>query len=416
MTIYYDNSRTSITLIKQINSSGEGVIWKTNRKGCLAKIYHQATPEKIKKLQLMVANPPDDPAKGQNHVSIAWPIDLIKDNRGNYVGFLMPEIRNSVELLEVYHPKLRNKKFPEFNWYCLQITALNVALTIKALHSKDYIVGDMKTQNLLVNSRGQVSIVDTDSFQVKDQQKNKVYRCPVGSEGFTPPELIGKNLSTLTQTRYSDRFRLGVVIYLLLFSHHPFMGTWKGNSDPPGQDESISKGYWPYGINSLLKPSLNTIELDIVHPNVKQCFLRCFNDGHKLPTSRPSPQEWVNALSIAIKDLKVCSSVNNHIYNRSYGKCYWCERAARLKYDIFPVVKKPISLPRALIKSQPKPQPVPAKPTTKILIQPVKKYPPNKTINTSQNRPGKIKSSSSSNVGTVIFWVVAIIVLLIIVL
>lgn len=81
----------------------------------------------------------------------------------------------------------------------------------------------------------------------------------------------------MTQTRYSDRFRLGVIIYLLLFSHHPFMGTWKGNSDPPGQDESISKGYWPYGVNSPLKASINTIELDIVHPAVKKCFLKCFN-------------------------------------------------------------------------------------------------------------------------------------------
>ncbi len=44
------------------------------------------------------------------------------------------------------------------------------------------------------------SIIDTDSFQVRDLQSNKVYRCTVGSEGFTPPELLDKDFET-TQYR-----------------------------------------------------------------------------------------------------------------------------------------------------------------------------------------------------------------------
>lgn len=394
MVNYRDNQGNNISLTKEISRSGEGVIWQTNRKGCLAKIYHQSTLQKIQKLKLMIANPPDDPTRGQNHVSIAWAIDLLKDNQGKYVGFLMPEIRNSVQLLEVYNSKVRNKKFPQFNWYCLHNTALNVALIIKAIHSKNYIVGDMKTQNLLVNGLGQVSVIDADSFQVKDSTTNQVYRCPVGSEGFTPPELIGKDLSSLTQTRYNDRFRLGVIIYLLLFTHHPFMGKWQGNDDPPGQDESISKGFWPYGINSPLQPSINTIALDIVHPELKKCFLKCFNDGHQSPTSRPSPEDWVNALATAIQNLEACSRINNHVYHRGYGKCYWCERSARRGVDIFPAVKQPILLPSTLVKKQTKPVVTP-KP------QPVKTNP--------------IQPSPELNIGVIVFAAIAIIVLLIII-
>ncbi|MFM6631010.1 MAG: SUMF1/EgtB/PvdO family nonheme iron enzyme, partial [Microcystis panniformis] len=31
-----------------------------------------------------------------------------------------------------------------------------------------------------------------------------------------------------------------------------------------------------------------------------------------------------------------CGKVDNHYYNRSYGKCYWCERSSDLNFDIFP--------------------------------------------------------------------------------
>jgi hypothetical protein len=36
------------------------------------------------------------------------------------------------------------------------------------------------------------AVIDTDSFQVRDSQTGQVYRCTVGSEGFTPVELLGK--------------------------------------------------------------------------------------------------------------------------------------------------------------------------------------------------------------------------------
>lgn len=345
MTSYYNSKGQSISLVKEIARSGEGVIWRTNLSGYLAKIYHLSDSARVKKLEVMVANPPEDPTSSQNHISIAWPKELLIDNSGSCLGFLMPEITQAKELLYVYNPRHRKKEAPKFNWYFLHITALNVASIIQALHAKNYIVGDMKSQNILVNDRGLVSVIDTDSFQVKDPKTGTVYRCSVGSEGFTPSELIGKDLSNLTQTRFHDRFRLAVIIHLLLFGYHPFQGEWKGSGDQPGQDESISKGFWPYGQNSPLQPSCNTIPLDVVHPEIKKCFLKCFNDGHTSPSSRPSAEDWFKALEVAISDLTSCSKVANHSYSRNYGKCYWCERSNILTVDIFPPVSNPIIPP-----------------------------------------------------------------------
>ena len=360
MPRYFNSQGQSIFLVEEIAKGGEGTVWKTNHNGYLGKIYKKPTSEQVEKLKLMLANPPTNPTASQNHIAISWPIDLIIDSQKNCVGFLMPEITNAKEMINVYNPQLRCQEAPRFNWYCLHIIALNFVSILKEIHAKNYIIGDISTKNILVNEQSFVSLIDTDSFQVQDSKTGKVYRCSVSSEGFIPPELVGKNLAQLTQTRYHDRFRLAVIIYYLLFGYHPFMGKWTGSGNPPGQNESISQGYWPYGVNTLLKPSLYAIPLNVAHPELKKLFLKCFNDGHKKPSYRPSPEDWFQALLTAINDLVVCSKNRNHIYNRHYGKCYWCERANNLKVDIFPFVEDPIP-PKSIQLIQPSSPPLPPK-------------------------------------------------------
>jgi serine/threonine protein kinase len=335
-----------VSLTKQLASSGEGEVWETNLNGHLAKIYHNPTIERIEKLKVMLANPPADPMLKHNHISIAWPKELLKDSSGNYVGFLMSAIKDSRELPSVYHPSLRKKKAPGFNWYYLHVTALNTAWIIQAIHDKGYVLGDIKPQNILVNDRALVAVIDTDSFQVRDSQTRKVYRCTVGSEGFTPVELLGQDFTNIEQTEVHDRFRLAVLIHYLLFGYHPFSGEWKGSGDSPEQTELIRNGYWYGGQNSLIGASQNTIPLDVVHPEVKRLFLKCFNEGHSAPHLRPTAEDWHNVLQVAVNELTVCGKIDSHHYSRTYGKCYWCERAANLGVDIFPGIAGTASLPK----------------------------------------------------------------------
>ncbi len=337
MTILTRSSdRQTVSLGNKIASSGEGEVWETNFSGTLAKIYHDPTPERIAKLKAMLANPPVDPMASRNHISIAFPQDLLLDGSGSCVGFLMPAVRSSRELPSIYHPRLRKKNAPGFNWYYLHVTALNTAWIIQAIHEKGYVLGDIKSQNILVNDRALVAVIDTDSFQVRDSKTGKVYRCTVGSDGFTPVELLGKDFSTTDQTEICDRFRLAVLIHYLLFGYHPFSGEWTGAGESPDQTELIRKGFWYGGKNSLIRPSQTTIPLDVVHPEIKRLFLKCFNDGHASPKLRPTAEDWHNALQAAVNDLVACSHVDSHHYSRNYGKCNWCERLVTLGVDIFP--------------------------------------------------------------------------------
>jgi WD40 repeat protein len=345
----------SITLLKEIANSGEAKIWRTNQNGCLAKIYHSPTPERVQKLAVMIDHPPTEPNSHLHHVSFAWPKSALKNAQGNFVGFLMPEIKDGKELIDVYNPRRRQTLKLEINWRFLHTTALNIVSIIEALHAADYVLGDIKPQNILVNNRALPSIIDTDSFQVKNPNNGKVYRCLVGSEGYTPPELMGKDFDIIEQTEVHDRFRLGVIIYQLLFGgNSPFQGKWTGAGETPEPNELIRRGLWVNGSNNLIVAAARTIPLEIVHPEIQQCFLKCFNDGHNYPNLRPTAREWLEALRTGNDNLTICGRVDSHYYSRTFGNCYWCDRSTNLGVDIFPHVVK--AKPSAVVKSTSQPQ------------------------------------------------------------
>ena len=333
----------SITLLGEaIADNGEGKVWRTNRNGYLAKIYHSPTPERVQKLAVMIAHRPKEPNSHLNHISFAWPKSVLKDAQANCVGFLMPEIKEGKELIDVYNLKRRKTLKLDVDWRFLHTTALNISSIIEAIHISGYVLGDIKPQNILVNDRALPSIIDTDSFQVRNPKNNKVYRCLVGSEGFTPPELIDKDFSSIDQTEVHDRFRLAVIIYQLLFGgESPFAGKWIGAGETPETNELIRRGLWLYAPNSLIQSVDRIIPLEIVHPEVQRCFLRCFNDGYKNSNLRPTAGDWVKALRFAVNELTICGKLDSHYYSRTYGKCYWCDRSTKLGIDIFPGFARP---------------------------------------------------------------------------
>jgi DNA-binding helix-hairpin-helix protein with protein kinase domain len=339
----------SVHLIKELARSGQGTIHLTDDPLVVAKIYHsKLDPERYDKIKVMVEYVPDDPTwQSQKHISIAWPRDLLLDEKGSSIGFLMPYIKDALELTHVYNPAFRARFAPRFNWFYLHNTALNYASAVAAVHAKGYVIGDIKPQNVLVNRRAMVSLIDTDSFQVISPRTGLRFRCPVGTEGFTPRELLlrlsGGKFTEVDRSELHDRFGIAVLIYLLLFGRHPFMeGRCKGAGDPPAPDERVLRGLWLHVPGGEITKDRGTIPLDIVHASLQQCMRRCFIEGHHEPSLRPTAAEWRNALKTAIGELTACSAEMNHYYSRHTGQCFWCERKGIVGLDIFsPELHKP---------------------------------------------------------------------------
>ncbi|MFM7438901.1 MAG: protein kinase domain-containing protein [Snowella sp.] len=333
--LYCSKTDKKIVLHQQIASSGEGHIWTTEDSQILAKIYHASTPQRQEKLKVMFQHPPEDPNQGKNHISFAWPQSLLISKDGVIRGFLMPKIEEGRELIDVYNPRRRNKVGLKIDWHFLHVVSHNIASIIHSIHEAGYVLGDIKPQNILVNSQAVPSIIDTDSFQVTNPKNGHIYRCLVGSEGFTPPELLNQDFSQVNQTEVHDRFRLGVVIYYLLFGSHPFQGKWIGPGDSPELTELIRKGSWAFDTKGFIRPSPLTIPLSVLHPSLKDGFIRCFTEGYQNPRQRPTAEEWQQSLQVALQELKQCDRESRHFHYVGNPSCYWCKRQEALNFDIF---------------------------------------------------------------------------------
>jgi tetratricopeptide (TPR) repeat protein len=333
--LYCSKTDKKIVLHQQIASSGEGHIWTTEDTQILAKIYHASTPQRQEKLKVMFQHPPEDPNQGKNHISFAWPQSLLISKDGVIRGFLMPKIEDGRELIDVYNPRRRNKVGLKIDWHFLHVVSHNIASIIHSIHEAGYVLGDIKPQNILVNSQAVPSIIDTDSFQVTNPKNGHIYRCLVGSEGFTPPELLNQDFSQVNQTEVHDRFRLGVVIYYLLFGSHPFQGKWIGPGDSPELTELIRRGSWAFDTKGFIRPSPLTIPLSTLHPSLKECFIKCFSEGYQNPRQRPTAEDWQKSLQVALQELKQCDQESRHFHYLGNDHCYWCKRQEELNFDIF---------------------------------------------------------------------------------
>jgi serine/threonine protein kinase len=318
----------SIMLAEKLGEGGEGSVWSIVGRPEVAKVYtaRAATPEREQKLSLMLANPPhDDMFFRMGHVSIAWPTALLYQGPG-FSGFLMPRLSESFKILDIYNPKVRRSKCPGFNWKYLVHTALNLSIAFDALHARNYIIGDINEGNILVNRQALVSLIDTDSFQVEDNT-GQVYRCPVGKEEFTPPELHGIQFNQVNRLPQHDYFGLAVLIFLLLMEgNHPYTGVMKVDNPSPDPDNiyCLKSGKFPYTKNPACAPRPTAPRFEILPPEIRRLMLRSFVEGYTRPSVRPSPAEWVPALQKAEASLIHCRQDASHWYARHLRQCPWC--------------------------------------------------------------------------------------------
>jgi Tol biopolymer transport system component len=346
-----------------LTCGGEGCIYPLPQQPLLlAKIYHHPDQERGRKLALMVARPLEDPMATQGHVSVAWPIDVLrdKDRRGQVVGFLMRRVSDMFPVVNFYNPLGRRQSCPLFNWYYLHQTARNLAAAFAAVHRRDSLVADVNGRNILVSQRALVTLVDTDSFQVRDPESGHTFRCPVGTAEYTPPELQGCELSEIDRNLQHDCFGLAVILFqLLMEGTHPFAGLYLGRGDAPPYEQRILVGHFPYASKNSIpyRPMPVAPPLSILHPVLQHMFVRCFEEGYRDPSARPDAPSWQSALDEAAAAMVACRVNEQHRYGKHLASCPWCERTKQLGgRDPFPsvqAVQKGLHLPARPVHPRP---------------------------------------------------------------
>jgi serine/threonine protein kinase len=336
-----DSGGYSVILGNRLGAGGEAEIFEVaSRSELVAKVYHHPSAERAAKLQAMIASAPSDPTSAQGHVSICWPTSLLFDQRKVCVGFLMHRVdfSTSVPLFSLYNPKDRQQVALAFTWEYLLRTAINIASTVDAIHTRGYVIGDLNESNLLVANTALVTLVDCDSMQVPQPGTGMFFRCPVGKPEFTAPELQGCEFARVDRSASHDNFGLAVLVFMLLMEGtHPYAGVWQSVGDPPPLEERIRRGDSPYLGSSRVRPMLAAPPFEILPPSIQGLFRHCFQNGHTNPSSRPGPREWRDCLAQAEKTLTTCNVNRRHVFSGHRQSCPWCERRTLLQgFDPFP--------------------------------------------------------------------------------
>jgi DNA-binding helix-hairpin-helix protein with protein kinase domain len=333
-------------LTERVATGAQGWVYRVEGSQLLAKLLvaeldAAAARRRLGALVLDGRRPRAVGLAGTRPARTSWPLALIEAAGETPAeampGFLMEDLGPGRLTLETYlAPAGRAPVFPDTTWAQLLRAALDLAVLVRDVHAAEYVLGDLKPENLWVDAAGRVALCDVDSLQFSAE--GEFFRCPAGSPGYTAPELI--DTGTRLPSVHSDAFALAVLIYrLLLCGRHPFFGVPADGSGYLGLNDNIRSGR-----ARLLGPG--TVRVDPSAPDpralprtLRQLFRQCFDEhGRAHPDRRPTPAQWAEALADALQPsrLRRCPRVARHLHPAELPWCPWCNLAQRSGMEAFP--------------------------------------------------------------------------------
>ena len=311
------DGKGSYVVSEKLGEGGEGEVYAVaDSFQWVIKVYKPGKAPKgtaTKKLLVMEGLMPPLAGEHAGHPSLTWPEQIIRDRNSNsLVGFVMPRVDMSGTMTvgEFFAPSVRQQKLQAMN---LQLDGVqiqqtrwniirNLSKTVARVHEQGHLVGDINDRNILVEpTRGDVSIIDCDSFQVRDQKTRTIYRCKVGRPEYTAPELLQQmqgpcrraqcpggsdrhdtGYPCVSRNQEHDKFGMAVIIFqLLMEGNHPYdcrvIGPDAGAST---RWEKIKQGYYPYSTSRpahiRVNNPINQTRFERLPKNVRDMFERAF--------------------------------------------------------------------------------------------------------------------------------------------
>lgn len=193
---------------------------------------------------------------------------------------------------------------------------------VSALHLEGFLWGDVSGNNVLVDNKATVTLIDTDSLQFQNRITGDIYRNEFTTKGYQSPEWFKDKYVRATPAQ--DYWGMGVLIFELLnWGVHPFAG--RGAEFAPRIDDRVPERLYPYQDHPPhgIQPPLHAKPITNLPNTIVQAFRKCFVEGYDTQLLRPSAQQWLSILQEAEKHLepgKVCG----HYFFDHVATCPTC--------------------------------------------------------------------------------------------
>lgn len=223
-----------VQLLKEIGAGQEAIVYDIGG-GFVAKIYRKANDpfytnnpveqlaakQKIavmsKKLQAFPTNLPQNVITAQA---------LVTDKKGQFLGYVMRFVQGAESLLT--YGDIQYRENNSISNTEIQQIFINLHSTLKSLHHKGIVIGDMNDLNILVKNK-ETLLIDTDSFQFGG------FMSTMYTEKFVDPllcgEIVNSTMSRWTMiqphTKLGDWYSFTGLLFKTLLFVDPYGGIHK---------------------------------------------------------------------------------------------------------------------------------------------------------------------------------------------
>lgn len=316
-------SGKSATIIKELGRGGQGIVYLVEVDGeqKALKWYLNAPDDKFyRNLEHnIVSGAPSD--------AFLWPEDLTEKQQGSYGYIMRLRPKNYYEFGNFLLAKVSFKSFS-----AMLSAAMKICNGFMMLHRFGYSYQDLNDGNFFIDpSSGDVLICDNDNVMPQGEKSGIM-----GKTRYMAPEIVAGGIPD----KYSDRFSLSVILFMLFYANHPFEGAKVVAC--PCMTEIYEKRFYGSEAVFIYDPN-DTSNLPVrgIHQNVirrwpvmpkllRDTFIQEFNQEKlKNPNTRMIEQNWEKIISQVRDSLIVCQHCGEETFVDTSLPSYKCMNCSK---------------------------------------------------------------------------------------
>lgn len=309
------------TIIKELGRGGQGIVYLVEVCGekKALKWYLNAPDDKFYR------NLAQNIASGAPSDAFLWPEYLTEKQQGRYGYIMKLRPQNYYEFGNFLLAKVSFKSFT-----AMLSAAMKICDGFMMLHRFGYSYQDLNDGNFFIDPQtGDVLICDNDNVMPQGEKSGIM-----GKARYMAPEIVAGGIPD----KYSDRFSLSVILFMLFYANHPFEGAKVVAC--PCMTEAFEKKF--YGSEALFiydPTDKSNLPVRGIHQNVirrwpvfpqmlRDAFIEEFSK-EKLqdPCTRMIEQNWKKIISSVRDSLVVCQHCAEETFvnvSDSTDKCMNC--------------------------------------------------------------------------------------------
>ena len=195
------------TIIKELGRGGQGIVYLVEVCGekKALKWYLNAPDDKFYR------NLAQNIASGAPSDAFLWPEYLTEKQQGSYGYIMKLRPQNYYEFGNFLLAKVSFKSFT-----AMLSAAMKICDGFMMLHRFGYSYQDLNDGNFFIDPQtGDVLICDNDNVMPQGEKSGIM-----GKARYMAPEIVAGGIPD----KYSDRFSLSVILFMLFYANHPFEG------------------------------------------------------------------------------------------------------------------------------------------------------------------------------------------------